>query len=420
MSLLSESSDSLSASSKVNLLDLAAACLACTEQASKAIQNIARPPPPYPPQQQTTDSTSSTTNTQNGQQQSPADVIQPQKNTRFKEDGSFVTDADFVAQGVIVQAIQSVSKHVRILGEESAEEMAEHIGKHDPYLDPHVWQRTQHEIRWRYHQIVVDDGQSIPLPLAQGIVPSEPIDTRIVDLLKDKNDPQDVIVDADRVGIIVDPLDGTKSYALGEYDAVSILISIILDNQPCFGVITKPFGYLPEANLTTMLNTSCVSIYGGPLVKGAYVAGGKTLQATPIVTASTAAEELPRAVISTSRSKGIVNEFCVHLGEQGLIHKEPLLISGAGEKSLRLILQINNEALWFYPKSGTSLWDVAAPDAILRSLGGKLTDKFGNAMDYSKPRNDAENTEGVVACIDQELHSKCIALFREGNWVDHR
>jgi 3'-phosphoadenosine 5'-phosphosulfate (PAPS) 3'-phosphatase len=424
-------SSSASSSPKVNLLDLAAACLACTEQASKAIQNIARPlpPPPHPPlQQQTTDSTSST-DTQNGKL--PTTV---QKNTRFKEDGSFVTDADFVAQGVIVQAIQSVSKHVRIVGEESAEEMAEHIGKHDPYLDPHVLQRTQHEIRWRYHQIVladetvVDDSmrttttktEPIRPPLAQGIVPSEPIDTRIIDVLKDKNDPEDVIVDADRVGIIVDPLDGTKSYALGEYDAVSILISIILDNQPCFGVITKPFGYLPEANLTTMLDTSCVAIYGGPLVKGAYIAGGKTLQATPIGNASTAAEELPRAVISTSRSKGIVNEFCVHLGEQGLIHKEPLLISGAGEKSLRLILQINNEALWFFPKSGTSLWDVAAPDAILRSLGGKLTDKFGNDMDYSKPRKDAENTEGVVACIDQELHAKCIALFREGNWVDHR
>ena len=96
---------------------------------------------------------------------------------------------------------------------------------------------------------------------------------------------------------------------------------------------------------------------------------------------------------------------------------EPILISGAGEKSLRLILQVNNEALWFFPKKGTSLWDVAAPDAILRSLGGKLTDKFGNSMDYSKAREDAENMEGVVACIDANLHAKCIELYRQGDWA---
>ena len=139
------------------------------------------------------------------------------------------------------------------------------------------------------------------------------------------------------------------------------------------------------------------------------------IEATPV-----SEGELPRAVISGSRSKGVVHEFCVFLGEKGLIHKEPMMIAGAGEKSLRLILQTNNEALWFFPKSGTSLWDVAAPDAMLRSLGGKLTDKFGNEMDYSKSREEAENMEGVVACIDSDLHAKCIDLFKQGDWAERR
>jgi 3'(2'), 5'-bisphosphate nucleotidase len=370
---------------KVNLLDLASACVACTEAASKAIQKIAQP-----------------------------DEKDSQKNTRLKEDGSFVTDADFAAQGIIVQAVRSVSEYVRIVGEESAEEMAAHIGKHG-FLEDAVLKRTQQEIRLRYHHKQVET-----LPLAQGVSATDghSSDAAIAELLKGLVDPDECVVEASRVGVIVDPLDGTKAYAHGEYDAVSILICIILDNQPYFGVIGKPFGYLEGAHLTSMLDTSCVTIYGGPLLKGVYIAGGKTIEASPI--AAEKEEDFPRAVISGSRSKGVVHDFCLHLAKYNLIHKEPLLISGAGEKSLRLILQINNEALWFFPKSGTSLWDVAAPDALLRSLGGKLTDKFGHEMDYSKARADAENMEGVVACIDADLHAKCIELFNEGDWANRR
>ena len=352
------------------------------------------------------------------------------KNTRLKPDGSFVTDADFVAQGVIVQAVRTVSHQVRIVGEESAEEMAAHVGAH-AFLDEAVLLRTAHELRLRYHHALKQQQQqqqdqqqplidldTVQLPLAQGLTPSDPLDPLLQNLLNEyKGSEDDCWVETSRVGVIVDPLDGTKSYAHGEYDAVSILICITLDDQPYFGVIGKPFGYLPEAQLTSMLDTSCVTIYGGPLLQGVYVAGGKTLRPTPL---STAPDQLPRAVISGSRSKGVVHDFCVKLGERGWIDKEPMLISGAGEKSLRLILQINNEALWFFPKSGTSLWDVAAPDALLRSMGGKLTDKFGNLMDYSKPRMDAENMEGVVACIDSDLHARCIQMFQEDDWVNRR
>jgi len=299
------------------------------------------------------------------------------------------------------------------------------VGQH-AFLDEKVLERTRQELRLRLYQqqqqqttnnVVAEDEEYSTLPLAQGAKASDDVDPKILEILDGLEDPEDCWVEASRVAIIVDPLDGTKSYAHGEYDAVSILICIVLDHQPYFGVIGKPFGYLPDAQLSSMLDTSCVTIYGGPFLNGVYVAGGKKLQPSRI---SSDVDNLPRAVISGSRSKGVVHDFCVHLGELGLIDKEPMLISGAGEKSLRLILQINNEALWFYPKSGTSLWDVAAPDALLRSLGGKLTDKFGNTMDYTKSRAEAENMEGVVACIDAELHAKCIELFKKDDWVHRR
>jgi 3'(2'), 5'-bisphosphate nucleotidase len=393
---------------KVNLLDLASACVACAEAASRVIKAIAEP------QDQSHE----------GDDNGDPPSTSLQKNTRLKEDGSFVTDADFAAQGIIVKAIRSISPHVRIVGEESAEEMARHSGKYHQYNinDDVILQRTQEELRLRYHRKVIH-----PMPLAQGSTTTKPVqnnhnpsdgtDQVVTEFLQGVRDPDECYMDASRVGVVVDPLDGTKSYAQGDYDAVSVLISIIVDNEPYFGVIGKPFGYPEGANLTSVLDRGCVIVYGGPLIQGVYIAGGREIVASPLPVVAANESDLPCAVISSSRSMGEVQEFCAHLAAQHLIHKEPILISGAGEKSLRLILQVNNEALWFFPKKGTSLWDVAAPDAILRSLGGKLTDKFGNTMDYSKAREDAENMEGVVACIDANLHAKCIKLYRQGDWA---
>lgn len=382
---MSSTTTAQTASQQVNLLDLAAACVACTEAAARAIQKIAH-----------------------------SNETEIQKNTRLKEDGSCVTDADYAAQGIIVQAVRSVSDKVRIVGEESAEEMAVHTGQHD-FVQDAVLARARQEVLLRYHQ------KEVPtFPLAQGInaTVGDSSDPDVSAMLLSCNESlDDFIVDANRVGVIVDPLDGTNSYAKGEYDAVSILICITVDFQPIFGVIGKPFGYLnDDDNLTSMLDTNCIVAYGGNLLKGVFIAGGKTVRASPI--ASLVGNDLPRAVISSSRSIGIVQDFCLFLADTGLINKELMHISGAGEKSLRLILQVDNAALWFFPKSGTSLWDVAAPDALLRCLGGKLTDKFGNTFDYSKNREDAENMQGVVACIDPTLHSKCIAHFNQGDWAN--
>jgi 3'-phosphoadenosine 5'-phosphosulfate (PAPS) 3'-phosphatase len=408
----------------VHLLDLATACVACTLSAAQTIDRIA--------------------------------AVQ---NARLKADGTCVTDADYAAQGLICQAVRAVSRHVRIVGEESEVEMAAHmpvaavsnasssdknalLQQSSSSSSSAVWRRTRQELSLRYHQIT-----SVPRwPLAQGIVvrthDDDEDDAHVERLLLDElhasttsdgnhnMDQHDLLVDASRVSVIVDPLDGTKAYANGDYDAVSILICITLDDEPYFGVIGKPFGYTKAANdqsgledngLTSMLDTKCIVVYGGPLLKGVYVAGGRTIPPHSATASTTRTmtldhDDLPRAVISSSRSSGVVQDFCAHLADQNLIHREPLLISGAGEKSMRLILSLHNEALWFFPKSGTSLWDVAAPDALLRALGGKLTDKFGRNLDYSKPRTEAENTHGVVACNDAHLHAQCIALFQQGDW----
>mmetsp|Transcript_20944 Transcript_20944/g.24171 ORF Transcript_20944/g.24171 Transcript_20944/m.24171 type:complete len:412 (+) Transcript_20944:130-1365(+) len=407
--VLSNTNDDDNSSKIVNLLDLAASCISSSIVAASQITALAR-----------------------------------SKNARLKNDGSFVTDADMAAQKVIIDGIRTVSKGVRIVGEENEEEMrSSTITGYEPQLDV-MFQLAQKEILIRYHS--EDSGNNDnELPLAQQrqqqnkiteekltreTLPSSKTTKATATLTNRNNSRMEVYeIDVHRVSIFVDPLDATGSYAKGDYDPVSILVAIVLDNAtPCFGVICKPFGYPKQ---TSILDTSCVAIYGGTLLGDTYTAGGGAVTSIISNSTTTTTEEfstkeeeekiqqqkvLPRAVISSSRSKGIVQNFVTHMAEMGMIHPKPLLVSGAGEKSLRIILRTENEGLWFFPKGGTSLWDVAASDALLRATGGKLTDKYGKDMDYSKSRTEAENVDGVIACFDQQLHAECIRLFLEGSW----
>ena len=377
-----------SSSSTVNLLDMASSMLASAVSASLSIRSLAQP------------------------SSSDEDL----KNARLKADGSFVTDADFAAQSIITRAVQRVSERVRILGEENPEGVAR-LADDDKLQysnsDKNIYERCREELFLRFKQQRPDAAATnaeITLPLSSSATEKTTVASANYTLSEEEE--KDVIVEASRVCVIIDPLDGTKSYAKGDYDAVSVLISLNLDFQPYFGVICKPFGY---EGLSPIMDTQCAAVYGGLLIGGAYIAGGKPLDVYTAGT-STETEDLPRAIISSSRSKGVVEDVCRHLGKIGLIHPEPMHISGAGEKSLRLVLRRHNEALWFFPKSGTSLWDIAASDAILRSLGGKVSDKFGRPLDYSKSRTEAENIDGIIASSDGKLHAECIRIFQEKDW----
>ena len=444
------------AASPVSLLDLAAAALSSAIVAADQITSLAK--------------------------RDDAEQDTDHKNVRLKNDGSFVTDADLAAQQIIVDAIRSVSTTVRVVGEESEEEMSKYTITGHEERSERMYKLCRQEVDIRYqrgtegttsgevlplaeittkhqhpHTIVTKNGDddnsrdALPQNLRASVVSRDSVG---VGLLQEPLEVHEV--DPSRVSVFIDPLDGTKAYAKGDYASVSILIAVILDRIPCFGVICKPFGYPGQ---TSVLDTGCVAIYGGTLLGGAFAAGGsicggvsgpalpieiresndstlsngtksnsETNSTNPPVKVSLdldspsieppCTNELPRAVISGSRSKGVVQDFVTHLGDKGMINPQPLLISGAGEKSLRIILRSENEGLWFFPKAGTSLWDVAASDALLRATGGRLTDKNGNDMDYSKSRTEAENEEGVVACYDRQLHAECIRLFLEGSWLE--
>jgi len=208
-----------------------------------------------------------------------------------------------------------------------------------------------------------------------------------------------MVVDPSRISVFVDPLDGTSQYAKGRYECVSTLVGITLDDVPIFGVICKPFG---QAGYH--IEDDCFTLYGGTLMNGAFVHGGEQIDERMSL-------PTPRAVISSSRSGGIVKQCVDALHEEGSLGKDPVLVSGAGEKSLRLLIGREGEALWHFPRPGTSLWDVAAADALLSAIGGKLTDRLGQRIDYSETRVGNDNDTGIVAASSVALHDACIRAY---------
>jgi len=321
------------------------------------------------------------------------------KNTRMKSDGTIVTDADGAAQRIIVDALRRVSSEIRIVGEESQEDER---------------RLSDGDNEWPWES---DDDASFDEV-------SEMMNEEIKNRTRNKGIDPLFEVDPARISVFIDPLDGTKSYARGAYDSVTMMIAILIDNIPCFGVLCKPFGRTGE---TSVFDSECFVVYGGTLLNGAYIAGGgecpRGTRCNAAATEQCAAVRLeskssrrPRAVISKSRSGGVVKKCIDALSERGLLDSEPLHITGAGEKTLWLIMGFENATLWFFPKPGTSLWDIAVADAILMAIGGKVTDKDGNNIDYSRSRNNASNDNGIVISSDTDLHSECLRMYLEAGW----
>lgn len=440
----------------INLLHLASTTLSSTIIASKIIQKHSQ----FLSHSNTTSSTTTSS---------------PKSKSRIKNDGSIVTAADGESQRLITSYIKSISSSIRIVGEESNEDIQiaqkeyqrntwwgispgrkrKLIDKEKTY-EMAISDYVRKEVEWRYNKMKTRMMNNVGKQ-------NNHHDNNIMNI-------EEVNVDPSRVSIYIDPLDGTSSYAKGDYEAVTILAGIMLDNIPIFGIIVKPFGHegfnidfcksLPSSGLDEHDNQSkeqnlsnlgfqrpCCAMYGGTLIGGAYVVSGDEItrnnvhryhqstspsSCTPSNASSSPSSQSPstfnvtndnefskcKAIISKSRRGGVVQKCIDSLSSKGLLHPEPLFITGAGYKTMRLIFGTFNETMWFFPKPGTSLWDVAPADALLRVMGGRISDKFGNDLDYSKKWTEADNLDGIVACSDIGLHEKCIQLYHDECWDD--
>ncbi|CAD5118703.1 DgyrCDS7385 [Dimorphilus gyrociliatus] len=195
---------------------------------------------------------------------------------------------------------------------------------------------------------------------------------RLPDKLKNVTD--------DQIIIWIDPLDGTAEYTQGLLDHVTVLIGVTVNGEAVGGVIYQPyFNYKagPDAELgRTIWGIVGVGAYGIP---------------QPTVPPSTG------RIITTTRSH---SSGSVKAAVDSCEPTEVIKVGGAGHKVLLLIE--GKAHAYVFASPGCKKWDTAAPEAVLKAAGGKLTDIRGVNIPYevNVPRR---NSSGVLAtCLESE------------------
>ncbi|GMI13862.1 hypothetical protein TrVE_jg10924 [Triparma verrucosa] len=171
--------------------------------------------------------------------------------------------------------------------------------------------------------------------------------------------------------IYIDPLDGTLEYTLGNISNVLCLIGVTSsDGTVIGGVMRAPFG------------RSFIA-YGGNLYED--IDG-------MIVDYHREEKEEGRLRVCASGSER-VRPILDRLREGGA---EIDIVGGAGNKISRVIQGTYDIAVF---NDRTSLWDTAATEGCLRSLGGTMTDFYGSPLSMVPPVNvdGLVNFRGVIA-----------------------
>lgn len=68
-----------------------------------------------------------------------------------------------------------------------------------------------------------------------------------------------------------------------------------------------------------------------------------------------------------------------------------------------MLLMEGKAHAYVFASNGSKRWDTCAPEAILRALGGELTDMAGNHYSYNKDTPHA-NTKGVLGTANKNDH----------------
>uniref|UniRef100_A0A6G1SFP9 3'(2'),5'-bisphosphate nucleotidase 1 n=1 Tax=Aceria tosichella TaxID=561515 RepID=A0A6G1SFP9_9ACAR len=221
------------------------------------------------------------------------------------------------------------------------------------------------------------------------------VDTQDEDVLNKTSLPsQYKDVKEEDITIWVDPLDGTAEFVSGGLlEHVTILVGISVGQKSVAGVIHQPFhGYKIGVDPASLPGRTMWGVVG----LGCFGVEPKSLPNDKLV-------------VTTTASHGNVD---IEETLAGLKPDNVLKVGGAGHK---VLLVIEGKAhSYVFPSNGCKRWDTSAPEALLESAGGKLTTIFGDHIEYSYRANgDYKNYLGIVASANAEIHSRILANIPE-------
>lgn len=184
---------------------------------------------------------------------------------------------------------------------------------------------------------------------------------------------------------LVDPIDGTKDFIRGE-DGYSVMIGLVCDGVPTVGVVYQP------ALDRLFTGTPAGSMVITPFESRALAVSNVASAAEVRLVASKSHRS--RMLDRVKQELGIDNEL--NIGSVGV----KLCVIAAGLRDL-----------YVNPAAKTKAWDTCAPQAILVPAGGRLSDLFGNPIDYTQ---ELAHRRGLVASnghVHDEVIRKLSPLF---------
>lgn len=164
---------------------------------------------------------------------------------------------------------------------------------------------------------------------------------------------------------------------LGFIEHVTVLIGISVKGEPVAGIIHKPF--LREGHTSWAL-------------KGLGTRGLKVV--TPPPPPRTPSEL--RVVMTRSHFTELVRQTA-----EALHPKEVIRHGGCGHKTL-MVVEGEVDA-YVFPSPGTKKWDSCAGDAIVREVGGVMTDVDGRLLRYDS-WEQYRNKLGLVVTMNRDTH----------------
>jgi 3'(2'), 5'-bisphosphate nucleotidase len=166
---------------------------------------------------------------------------------------------------------------------------------------------------------------------------------------------------------VVDPLDGTKEY-LNKIGDFGVLLGLLEDFEPVLGVTFKPL----KDELAYAVRGQGAWLKDATGTHALHVSAGETI----------------RAIVSRSRRNAELEKLLAVI--------EPAKVSQMGG-SLKTVEVARGRANLFLcpPCSVMQQWDLCAPSVILFEAGGRLTDAYGQAINYAQRETAQRN--GIVA-----------------------
>jgi 3'(2'), 5'-bisphosphate nucleotidase len=169
----------------------------------------------------------------------------------------------------------------------------------------------------------------------------------------------------------VDPIDGTRDFIRGE-DGFAVMIGLCLQGEPVLGVVHQP----------TAARTFFATAEAPAQVQHAE---GTALL---LQVSTTSDPSQCRLAASASHRSADIDRVKDLLGI-----RDELNVGSVGLKLCLIALGARD--LYVNPAAKTKAWDTCAPQVILGAAGGKLSDLYGDPIDYRCA--DLRHHRGLVA-----------------------